>query len=271
MNAHQSTHVWKYADGAWDQRGDEVAVEEPLEIRVRGRAVSITMRTPGHDQELAAGFVLTEGVVASRRDILKIVPCSADRDEAQNRIDVLLGPLVAVDFERLSRHLFTSSSCGVCGKATIESLHQTMTPLAAGPVVAAKVLLSLPQRMRTVQNVFERTGGIHAAALFSVDGQLLVLREDIGRHNAVDKVIGHALLHGVSMDQAILLVSGRASFEIVQKAMAARIPIIAAVSAPSSLAIELATESGQTLAGFLRDGRMNLYTHRQRIQASMSS
>jgi FdhD protein len=265
MPPHPSIPIRKYADGAFVESADELAVEEPLEIRVRGRAISITMRTPGHDAELAAGFLFTEGVVRNRADILKIAPCDADRPEAENRIDVLLAPLVPVDFDPLTRHVFTTSSCGLCGKATIEAIRCTWPPLPPGPTVDAATLLSLPEVMRSAQPAFDRTGGLHAAALFDTAGRLLILREDVGRHNAVDKVIGHALLTAQPMNQNILLVSGRASFEIMQKALAARIPIIAAVSAPSSLAVEFAQESGQTLAGFLRKGRMNLYAHPEQI------
>jgi FdhD protein len=265
MPPHASFPIRKYADGAFVESADELAVEEPLEIRVRGRAISVTMRTPGHDAELAAGFLFTEGVIRNRADILNIVPCDADRPEAANRIDVLLAPLVHVDFARLTRHVFTTSSCGLCGKATIESIRQNCPPLPPGPTVDAATLLSLPAAMRSAQPAFDRTGGLHAAALFDTTGRLLILREDVGRHNALDKVIGHALLTAQPMDQTILLVSGRASFEIMQKALSARIPLIAAVSAPSSLAVQIARESGQTLAGFLREGRMNVYAHPDRI------
>jgi FdhD protein len=257
--------VWKYADGILREAADEVACEEPLEIRVRGRGLSVTMRTPGHDDELAAGFLLTESVIRERADILEIRRCTADRPEAESRVDVLLAPLVHVDFDRLTRHVFTSSSCGICGKAMIESLRQQLPPVTAGLTVNAATLLSLPRAMRAAQSGFDRTGGLHAAALFDVTGQLLVLREDVGRHNAVDKVIGHALLRELPLAYAVLLVSGRTSFEIMQKALAAKIPIVAAVSAPSSLAVAFALDSGQTLVGFLRDGRMNVYAHLQRI------
>jgi FdhD protein len=267
MPPHHTIALWKYADGHFVEAMDALACEEPLEIRVRGRAVSVTMRTPGQDEELAAGFLLSEGIVRGREDILKIIPCELDRPEAENRIDVLLGPLVHVDFERLTRHLFSSSSCGLCGKATIESIRRTLPPIQSTAAIGIETLLSLPQRMRSAQATFDRTGGLHAAALFDTRGHLLVLREDIGRHNAVDKVIGHALLAGEAeaLKEAVLLVSGRAGFEIVQKAQAAGIPIVSAVSAPSSLAVDLAQSGGQTLVGFMRAGRMNVYTHPQRI------
>jgi FdhD protein len=265
VSESRAARVWKFTDGTFRESADEVAREEPLEIRVRGRAVSVTMRTPGHDDELAAGFLLTEGVVRAVADILEIKPCDADRPEAENRLDVLLAPLVHVDFEQLTRHVFASSSCGVCGKATIDSVRQRLPSVTTRTAIDAATLLSLPGVMRSAQPTFDRTGGLHAAALFDTTGRMIVLREDVGRHNAVDKVIGHALLNGQPLDEAVLLVSGRTSFEIMQKALAARVPIVAAVSAPSSLAVDFAVDSGQTLAGFLRDGRMNVYAHPERI------
>jgi FdhD protein len=254
----------------WDgqdahEQQDDLAEEEPLEIRVRGQAISVTMRTPGHDAELAAGFLLTEGIVHAPQDLLRIENC--DRNEDGNVLNVLLAPEVVVDFARLTRHLFASSSCGLCGKATIDSVQCQFPPIQSDLRIAAELLTTLPQKMRAEQETFNRTGGLHAAALFDANGKLLVLREDIGRHNAVDKVIGHCLLHGpFPPDWHILLVSGRSSFEIMQKALAARVPIIAAVSAPSTLAATFASESGQTLIGFLRDRRMNIYANPQRIR-----
>jgi FdhD protein len=244
---------------------DELAAEEPLEIRVRGQAVSVTMRTPGHDAELAAGFLLTEGIIHHSQDVLRIEPC--DQNEDGNVLNVLLAPDVRVDFQQLTRHVFASSSCGLCGKATIESVHAQFPPVQSDMQIEAELLASLPQQMRAAQSTFDRTGGLHAAALFNPAGKLIVLREDVGRHNAVDKVVGHCLMNGAfPLDRHILLVSGRSSFEIMQKALAARVPMVAAVSAPSSLAVSFAAESGQTLIGFLRDRRMNIYTHPQRIK-----
>jgi FdhD protein len=244
---------------------DELAEEEPLEIRVRGRAISVTMRTPGHDAELAAGFLLTEGMIHGRHDVLRSEHC--ERNEQGNVLNVLLAPQVPVDFERLTRHVFASSSCGLCGKATIDSVRCQFPPVESDLCIDAERLASLPRQMREAQETFNRTGGLHAAALFDDKGKLVVLREDVGRHNAVDKVIGHCLLNGTfPLDRHLLLVSGRSSFEILQKSLAARVPIIAAVSAPSSLAATFAQESGQTLIGFLRDRRMNVYTHSQRVR-----
>jgi FdhD protein len=246
------------------EQEDDLAEEEPLEIRVRGRAVSVTMRTPGHDAELAAGFLVTEGIIRGATDLLRIEHC--DRNETGNVLNVLLAPDVPVDFERLTRHVFASSSCGLCGKATIDSVRRQFLPIHSDMMVDAEILATLPARMRASQETFDRTGGLHAAALFDAGGNLVVLREDVGRHNAVDKVVGHCLMRGpFPLDRHVLLVSGRGSFEIMQKALAARVPIVAAVSAPSSLAATFAQESGQTLIGFLRDRRMNVYANPRRV------
>ena len=246
---------------------DHVAPEEPLEIRVDTRPVSVTMRTPGDDEELAAGFLYTEGLIKRREDIAAISPYQ--RNETGNVTNVFLAPSLAVDFGRLTRHVFASSSCGLCGKATIQAVHQHFKPLRGQFSVKASTVLSLPEKMRNEQKAFERSGGLHAAAVFDRLGKLVVLREDIGRHNAVDKVVGYGFLRGLlPFDRHILLVSGRASFEILQKALAARVPILCAISAPSSLAVEFARESRQTLIGFLRGERMNIYSHAQRIAAA---
>jgi FdhD protein len=267
MSTCSIDRIVRWDSGRWQELSDEVAEEEPLEIRVRGRAVSVAMRTPGHDAELAAGFLLSEGVIRRREDVLDIQPC--DRNEYGNVINVLLAPDIPTDFARLTRHVFAASSCGLCGKATIESIHARLPPIARadGPIVAASVLALMPDTMRQTQTAFDRTGGLHAAALFDESGKMLVLREDVGRHNAVDKVLGHALMNGrFPLDRNVLLVSGRSSFEIMQKALAGGIPIVAAVSAPSSLAVRFAVESSQTLVGFLRGSRMNVYAGAQRIQ-----
>lgn len=246
---------------------DALAVEEPLEIRVRGRSVAVTMRTPGHDRELAAGFLLTERIIRQRKDLVEIATCRASKEPA-NTLNVFLRSGVEVDFAALTRHVFASSSCGLCGKASIEAVKQHFPPIDSSSTVAAKTLARLPERMRQAQKTFAQTGGLHAAAIFEAQGKLVVLREDIGRHNAVDKVIGHGVLENkLPFDQNILLVSGRASFEILQKALAARISIVAAVSAPSSLAVEFALANGQTLIGFLRGSTMNIYSHPERIIA----
>lgn len=255
-------------DGAHAVEADDALTrEEPLEIRVRGRAVSVTMRTPGHDDELAIGFLLSEGIIHRRKDVLDIEHC--DRNEEGNLLNVRLAPDVPVNFERLTRHVFASSSCGLCGKATIEAVRSTLPPLnpTDGLSIDAAALAALAEQMRQTQVTFDRTGGLHAAGLFDiVYRKLLWVREDVGRHNAVDKVVGRALLDDQLGQTACgLIVSGRASFEIMQKALAARIPVVAAVSAPSDLAVDFAQESGQTLVGFLRGSRMNIYAHPHRI------
>jgi FdhD protein len=253
----------------WDgnvarELSDEVVVEEPLEIRVQNRPISVTMRTPGHDFELAAGFLLTEGIIHNREDVLSIKHCAHNREH--NVLNVVLSGNVAVDFHQLTRHVFASSSCGLCGKATIESIHGQFSPVQSNLVVDPNTLTKLPATMRADQTTFDRTGGLHAAALFDREGRLIVIREDVGRHNAVDKLVGHCLLAGLlPLDRFLLVVSGRSSFEIMQKALAAGLPIVAAVSAPSSLAVEFAEKSGQTLIGFLREGRMNVYSHPERV------
>ena len=246
---------------------DDLAIEEPLEIRIDTRPFVVTMRTPGHDDELAAGFLFTEGLIRSGKDLRDIR--LNRRNRTGNSIDVFLAPDVLINFERLVRHGFASSSCGVCGKESIRAVRRRMKPVRSRLVIDGKLLLRLPERLRAAQPAFERTGGLHAAGIFTRDGELVVAREDIGRHNAVDKVIGHGLLNNMlPFDQHVMVVSGRASFEIMQKSLAARIPIVCAVSAPSSLAVEFARESRQTLVGFLRQERMNVYAGKQRVNFS---
>jgi FdhD protein len=237
---------------------DRVAAEEPLAIRVNGTSVAVTMRTPGHDDELAIGFLLTEGVIHAADEIAEIAHCpDVDPEGVGNTLDVRLRG--ETDLSRLTRHVFTSSSCGVCGKATIESVFGNFPPVPLHEAPDPALLLSLSAKLRAAQETFDRTGGLHASALFDRAGNLLLLREDVGRHNALDKVIGHALKHDLPMDEVILLVSGRISFELMQKALAARIPVVAGISAPSSLAVKLAKDSGQTLVGFLRERGFNVY------------
>ena len=255
---------------------DAVATEEPLEIRVaveieghrESHSVAVTMRTPGNDFELAAGFLCGEGMLTDESEVWRIDRCDAgSSSEPGNVVEVHLRPGVEFDFQRLTRHVFTSSSCGVCGKASLEAV-QIACPSA--PIGALRLhrqqLVKLPGSLRQAQPVFSETGGLHAAGLFDEVGQLLALREDVGRHNAVDKIVGSLLLGGdLPASDRILLVSGRASFELVQKAALAGIPVLAAVGAPSSLAVELAREMGMTLIGFLRDGRFNVYTGSDRL------
>jgi FdhD protein len=255
-------------------RPETLVVEEPLEIRVNGTAVTVTMRTPGSDIELAQGFLLTEGVIASREDVLTIRYCAGhDGGDAQatntyNVLDVTLAPGVRPPDLDVTRNFYTTSSCGVCGKASLDAVRviSRFSPGDDPATVAAATLKGMPGQLRRAQKVFDSTGGLHAAALFGVDGTMLVVREDIGRHNAVDKVIGWALEHQrVPLSATVLLVSGRASFELTQKAVLAGIPVLAAVSAPSSLAVSLAEESGLTLVAFLREDSMNVYTRADRI------
>jgi FdhD protein len=253
-------------DGARKTAGapDSLAVEEPLEIRVAGRSVAVVMRTPGHDRELAAGFLVTEGLVRRRDDVLDIVRCADGAlpagENRENVLDVLLAPGATVDFERLTRHVFTSSSCGVCSKASIAAVRTQFPPLAVPMSPRLEVLRALPQRLAAAQEAFAATGGLHASALFDDNGVLESVREDVGRHNALDKVIGQAFFAGqLPLRNRILLVSGRVSFELMQKALAGGIACVAAISAPTTAAVEFAAESGQTLVGFLRGERMNVY------------
>jgi FdhD protein len=253
-------------------QSDVLAVEEPLEVRLGcdgggrrvHRAVSITMRTPGHDVELAVGFLFTEGVIVAREQIAGVRTCGAG-----NVARVDLQPGVAVDLSRLERHFYTSSSCGVCGKASLEAVSvSARIRLPEGqPVVDATVIHHLPESLRAAQAVFDRTGGLHAAALFDANGDLRCLREDVGRHNALDKLIGAQFLAGrTPLSEGVLMLSGRASFELVQKAAVAGIPILAAVGAPSSLAVSLAREQSLTVLGFVRQDRFNIYTGGERIR-----
>jgi FdhD protein len=252
-------------------RPDSIAVEEPLELRVDGRALAVTMRTPGHDVELAHGFLHTEGVIASTADVRVARYCDSRDDEGRNTYNVLdvgLAPGVPAPEAGVERNFYTTSSCGVCGKASLDAVRVKSRHSPDGdPVrVPMEVLAELPDALRRRQQVFDSTGGLHAAGLFTAGGELLVVREDVGRHNAVDKVIGWALLQGrIPARGCVLIVSGRTSFELAQKAVMAGVPVLGAVSAPSSLAVELAEECGLTLVGFIRNGSMNVYAHSERI------
>lgn len=257
-------------------RADQLAVEEPLEIRVLGQRLAVTMRTPGHDFELAAGFLVSEGIIhrpehfsTARYCAGAEYPGAAESGNTYNVLDISLGPGVAAPDPTLARNFVTTSACGLCGKASIDQVRaESHFEVHDDPLtVNASWLAELPDRLRAGQDVFERTGGLHAAALFdAVSGEMLVLREDVGRHNAVDKVIGWALMEGrIPARSCVLMVSGRASFELTQKALLAGIPMLAAVSAPSSLAAELADEAGLTLVGFLRGDKMVVYARPDRI------
>ena len=252
-------------DAAAEQVMDAAAVEEPLEIRVEGRSIAVVMRTPGHDEDLAAGFLLTEGVVKRPEDLFEISVCPSTTEGKGNIVDVLLSG-IAVDWDSLTRHVFASSSCGLCGKATVDAVFQSFPRVRSDWKISSDVLRALPEKLRAAQATFEATGGLHASGLFDLAGNLLVLREDVGRHNALDKVLGFALRECLlPLDRCLLMVSGRVSFELMQKALAGGIPLIAAVSAPSSLAVQFAEASGQTLVGFLRGDRMNVYAHAERL------
>jgi len=248
-------------DGELEYSSDEVTIEQPLEIRIGRKTLAITMRTPGHDDEIAAGFLLSEAIVHSRDQITTL---SAATD---NRVIVGLASEVKMKLNSTKRFGTISSSCGLCGKTSIDAIRQNFTAISSKEIrVDIETLLLLPEKLRNAQSDFARTGGIHAAGIFDANGELKIAREDIGRHNAVDKAIGRAFLDGsLPLDRHLLLVSGRASFEIVQKALAAGIPIIAAVSAPSTLAVSFARESNQTLIGFLRPPSFNIYAHVERV------
>lgn len=274
------------ADASVTSFSDTLAVEEPLEIRVgfcengkrTYKAISITMRTPGDDAELAAGFLFTEGIIKSSEEISQIRHCGLKIGKGlgtveragslnSNTIRADLNDGVEIDLDRLKRHFYTSSSCGVCGKSSIEALHTGAKKISDNyPKIESGVIHRLPGVLCSSQDAFRQTGGLHASALFDTKGELEIVREDVGRHNALDKVIGAKFLAGeIPLSDKVLLVSGRASFELVQKALMAGIPILAAVGAPSSLAVELAAEFGMTLLGFVRDGRFNIYCGAERI------
>ncbi|MEV0275708.1 formate dehydrogenase accessory sulfurtransferase FdhD [Streptomyces sp. NPDC050610] len=264
--------VIRIRDGAVSSRPDTLVTEEPLEIRLNGKPLAITMRTPGDDFALAAGFLVSEGVLGSADELANIVYCAGATEDGSNTynvVDVRLAPGVPVPDITLERNVYTTSSCGLCGKASLDAVRTTTRWEIADalPVrIEPELLAALPDRLRASQRVFDRTGGLHAAALFTTDGELLDVREDVGRHNAVDKLVGRALQQGrLPLSDAILLVSGRASFELAQKAVMAGIPALAAVSAPSSLAVDLAAETGLTLVGFLRGSSMNVYAGDHRI------
>ena len=268
------TRVRVVQDGGMRVRPDTLATEEPMEIRLlmgdTKQTVAVTMRTPGADFELAAGFLYGEGIVKGPEDIAKISYCvDRDLDAAQqyNIVNVELSGGHEYDLRPLERHFYTTSACGVCGKASLEQLELRGCPvIAPGPEVSAETIYSLPEKLREAQGLFDATGGLHAAALFDEGGNLLALREDVGRHNATDKLVGWTLLEGrLPLSGHIVMVSGRSSFEILQKCLTAGVPVVCAISAPSSLAVDVAREFGMTLVGFLREGRFNVYAGQERI------
>lgn len=268
--AVRSLSVLRWRNGAGVAAGDQVAVEEPLEVRVNGLSFAVIMRTPGQDVPLAAGFLLAEDVVRDAAEIAAIERCDDVDDDARgNVLNVTVTGEAAARVEmRLGerRQIITTAACGLCGRRTIESIRTRVASVGGAWTVPASVITGLPDALRTAQAAFDQTGGIHASALCDRQGRVRLAAEDVGRHNALDKIIGRALLEGqLPLDDALLIVSGRSSYELVQKALLAGVPLVAGVSAPSSLAVELAHETGMTLCGFVRDGAMNIYTHPQRI------
>ena len=265
--------IWTVDNGQIRRKSDYLAGEEPLEIQLSAggeqRTAAITMRTPGHDYELAAGFLYNEGIIQNKLDILQMTYCVGNERELQeyNMLNVNLRREQLPDLPQLDRHFFTTSACGVCGKTVLDELaKRDLPPLTPGPHISPALLANLPDRLREAQTIFESTGGLHAAALFDSDGRLIEVREDVGRHNALDKLIGWGLLQKqLPFHDKILLVSGRASYELLQKCRVAGVSIFCAVSAPSSLAVELAEQFGITLIGFLRGARFNIYTNVERI------
>jgi|TARA_B110000914_G_scaffold2901_1_gene2522 FdhD protein len=248
------TRITRWSGGEIETRDDLVAVEEPLQVVVDGRALAVLMRTPGDDEVLVMGFLLTEGIIDKADQVRRI-----DLEARDNHAMVFLIDDHQCDWERLTRHLFSASSCGLCGKATIDAILQSHPPIANKPDFDPQAIQEAPDIMRAAQANFDSTGGIHASGVFSKEGALLVIHEDVGRHNALDKVIGEGLLKGINFSECFLLVSGRISFELMQKAVAARLPLVAGISAPSSLAVSFAKTSGQSLIGFLRPPKMNVY------------
>jgi FdhD protein len=269
------TRVRVVEDGRVRVRPDTLATEEPMEIRLLAgqtkQTVAVTMRTPGSDFELAAGFLYGEGIIDSPDDVQKISYCvdsDLDAEQRYNIVNVELRGGREYDLRPLERHFYTTSACGVCGKASLEQLDlRGCAVMPAGPEIPAETINTLPEKLREAQGLFDATGGLHAAALFDDKGELLALREDVGRHNATDKLVGWALLEGrLPLSAHIILVSGRSSFEILQKCLTAGVPVVCAISAPSSLAVDVAREFGITLVGFLRGGRFNVYTGSDRIR-----
>lgn len=263
-SASRQTSVFRLSPDGDTEEPDELAVEEPLELRIEGHSVAVMMRTPGHDRELAVGFLLTENLIRLPTDLFDVTYCGATGDEQV--INVTLRNPGAFDPARLTRHVFSSSSCGVCSKATIEAVLQSYPPIEDDSTITPHVLQRLPALLREKQQTFDRTGGLHACGLFDLSGNLEILREDVGRHNALDKLIGHQLVADrLPARGRVLCLSGRVSFEMMQKAFAAGISIVAAISAPTSLAVEFAKANHQTLVGFLRGETMNVYAGAQRI------
>ncbi len=249
-----SVKITRWSGGQSETRDDFVSVEEPLQVIIDGRPLAVLMRTPGDDEVLIMGFLLTEGIIEQASQVSRI-----DLEARDNHALVFLIDDHPCDWDRLTRHLFSASSCGLCGKATIDAILQSHPPIENRPSFDPEVIQKAPDAMRAAQANFDSTGGIHASGIFSSEGELIILREDIGRHSALDKAIGEGLIKGLDFSNCFLLVSGRISFELMQKAVAARLPLVAGISAPSSLAVSFAKTSGQSLIGFLRPPKMNIY------------
>src|SRR6185436_3710536 len=269
MTSVKQTNIKKFSDSGIESKPDLLAIEEPLEIRVgfgsmgdrQQRNLSVTMRTPGHDFELAVGFLFTEGIIQQFDQIESVKYCEdgGKQEQKENIVRVELKSEVKIDFEKLQRHFYTSSSCGVCGKTSIDAVKVNCAQLSDSLKISKDVIHAVPEKLRKAQHVFEYTGGLHASALFDAEGNLILLREDVGRHNALDKIVGAMLFKNeMPLSNYTLLVSGRASFELVQKAAVAGIPVLAAVGAPSSLAVQLAQDHGLTILGFVREDRFNI-------------
>ena len=273
--AAADVEVRRWTSGRWSESPDQVVMEEPLQLSLNGEELSVVMRTPGNDVELALGLFYGEGIIKTANEVAQVrISAEATEEERALQVDASIVDSNSIDVRlrgephrRPARSMLASSACGVCGAVMIEDLKRGLSPLPSGPHLDGPVLTQLVERMRQGQGVFESTGGLHAAGLFTARGELVSAREDVGRHNAVDKVVGRALLDGrLPLDGSILVVSGRAGYEIVQKSIAAGIPVLAAVGAPSSLAVALAREFGQTLVGFLRGERFNVYSGSERIR-----
>lgn len=267
MTGSRPLKVEAFAGDAAASKDDLVAHEEPLEIQIQGVSCAVVMRTPGDDEDLAIGFLISERVIASIDDVVSARHCSAvsDPEAEENVMRIVLRAGVDAPLERLRRNLYASSSCGICGKATIEAAMDSASAVIEGLQIPTGVLYGLPPALRRRQSTFDETGGLHAAGLFDDEGALLVLREDVGRHNAVDKVVGAAVRSGTALGRTVLLVSGRVSFEVVQKAASAGIPLIAGISAPTSLAVRFGEALNVTVVGFLRGQTMNVYSHARRV------
>jgi FdhD protein len=262
--------IHRFADGITPGPGrDEVVIEEPLEIRIEAAPIAIAMRTPGQDEELAAGWMLSEGIANSANDIAAIVPKPGGDGQRAAMVDVMLRDPSRFDAARHRRSLLTNSSCGLCGAATVDQVLKDFSKVTSPFRISAKSLSEMPALLSAEQSAFRRTGGVHACGLFDAEGKLIALREDVGRHNALDKLLGRALLDGLlPLSQHVVFLSGRVSFEMMQKALAAGVPVVAAIGAPSSLAIELAEKSGQTLVAFIRGATMNVYAGIERLRGA---